>query len=279
MGSRPFMTYDSVAAAEIAIYSIFLIGGIILCRRHGFTKSSGWRFLIILSLARIVGSGLLLATLNDPTNIGLYVGWVICESLGLGPLVLMILGLLSRAFESMSRAGHDVVKPKWKRGIELLMVVGLILIIVGGTQADYQATESLSFKVSYPAISKAGSAIMIVVVALVGLTILAAARNQRYVSQGERRIIVVAAICFPFIVVRTAYSAIKVLGEVQGTVWLQLGMSTIMEMIVTLLCEVLGFTLDVVPAAPTDTEKYESGRSHRRRHHHRSKRQHRDDRY
>lgn len=279
MVSRGFMTYDSVAAAEIAIYSVFLIGGIILCRRHGFTKSAGWRFLIILSLARIVGSGLLLATLNDATNIDLYVGWVICESLGLGPLVLMILGLLSRVFESLGRQGYATVKPMYNRAIQLLMVVGLILIIVGGTQADYQATESLTFKVTYPAISKAGSAIMIVVVVLVGLTILAAIRHQGHVSQGEHRIIVVAAICFPLIAVRTAYSAIKVLGEVQGTVWLTLGMSTIMEMLVTLLCEVLGFTLDVVPQAPIDVEKSDSGHRHRRRHNHRHSRQHREDRY
>lgn len=255
MVSRPFVTFDGIAVAEIAFYSVFLAGALFLCIRHGFGKSAGWRFLLAFSLARLVGSSLRLATLHDATNIGLYVGWVVTEGLGLGPLVLTVLGLLGRVFDSINRQGHVVIRPIFNQAIQILMLVGIILTIVGGTQASYAPASSGGFpKVDYPTTSKVGTSLMIVVVALVCFTVVLVLLHQSRIAQGERRIVPVAAACMPFIIVRTAYSAMKVLGGVQSSAYVTLGMSTIMEMIVVLLCEAVGLTLAKVVPPPVDPE-------------------------
>lgn len=265
---RPLTTYDHIAIAEDVIYPVFLIGAIILSIRHGFTRSSGWRFLIIFSLARIIGASMLLASINDYTNINLYIGWVVCESLGLGPLVLVNLGLLTRVFESINRQGHVVVRPIYNHVMQLLMVVAVILTIVGGTQATYHVGDSFSGgfpKVDYPTLSKVGVILMIVVIVLLAVTVAIAFANQGYVAQGEHRIIVATAACLPFLVVRVAYSGLKVLGGQQSTPYVFLGMSTIMEIIVTLIDECVGLTLDKVPEPIVDEEMTRQGkRQHRR---------------
>jgi hypothetical protein len=81
---------------ELGVYLPFFFAALLLCFRHGFGRSSGWLFFAIFSLLRVVGACLSLATLNNNST-GLYVGWAICSSVGLSPLTLGLIGLLSRA--------------------------------------------------------------------------------------------------------------------------------------------------------------------------------------
>ncbi|UNI21402.1 hypothetical protein JDV02_007398 [Purpureocillium takamizusanense] len=247
---RPLDNYDHIAIASIAIWSLFLIGGVFLCIKHGFKKSSGWRYLIILSLARIIGDALRLATISDPTNEGLYIGWMTLNGLGLGPLILVLLGLLDRVFDSINRQGHVVVKPLYQRVLGVLMLVGIILLIVGGTQSDFHVGADGRPSIDYSAASKAGTGIFVAATALLCLEALLAFRNQGYVSQGEHRIILGVLASLPFVVARLAYSCLLVFGGVSSSVWLYLGLLVIMEMVVVLVCEVLGFTLDKAPPMP-----------------------------
>ncbi len=255
---RPFDTYDGISAAEVGIYSIFLVGSVYLCIKHGFAKSAGWRALLLLSLLRLIGGGMRLATISmdqDPNNttlVNLYIGWSVCNSLGLGPLVLMLLGLLSRAFESMNRNGHETIKPIFHRLIQLLMLIGMILLIVGGTQVNYPLDGSLPTE--YPLISRIGLALMIVVVGLLCLETALALMNRRYVAPGERRLILVIVLSLPFVIVRVAYSALRIYGHVKSSAYLSLGMSVIMEVIVVTMCQILGFLLDQVPEEPKPAE-------------------------
>ncbi|GJN66594.1 transmembrane protein [Purpureocillium lilacinum] len=247
---RPLDTYDHIAIASLAIYSFFLIGAVYLCIKHGFKRSSGWRFLIILALARIIGDALRLATISDPTNESLYIGWMTLNGLGLGPLILVLLGLLDRVFDSINRQGHVVVKPMYQRILNLLMLVGIILLIVGGTQSDFHVGADGQPKIDYSAASKAGTGIFVAATALLCLETLLAFQNQGYVSEGEHRIILGVVASLPFVIVRLAYSCLLVFGGKTSTVWLYLGLLVIMEMVVVLICEVLGFTLDKAPPKP-----------------------------
>lgn len=246
---RPLDTYDDIAIATIVIFTIYLIGGIVLCIKHGFFKSSGWRFLIILALARLIGSSLRLATINDPTNESLYIGWATLNGLGLAPLILMLLGLLGRVFDSINRQGHVVVTPPFRHLIEVLMVAGMILLIVGGTESDFFVVNDEP-QVRYSGISRGGTGIFVAVTALLIIETLLAFRSQGYIAQGEHRIVIAVVICLPFVIVRLVYACIVVLGGVQSNRWLYLGMLVIMEMIVVLICEILGFTLDKAPPKP-----------------------------
>ncbi|KAJ6444764.1 transmembrane protein [Purpureocillium lavendulum] len=247
---RPLDTYDHIAIASLVIYTFFIAGGVYLCIKHGFKRSSGWRFLIILALARIIGDALRLATVSDPTNVSLYIGWMTLNGLGLGPLILVLLGLLDRVFDSINRQGHVVVKPMYQRLLGVLMLVGIVLLIVGGTQSDYHVGAGGQPKIEYSAISKAGTGIFAAATALLCLETFLAFSNQGYVSQGEHRIILCVIASLPFVIARLAYSCLLVFGGVTSTVWLYLGLLVIMEMVVVLLCEVLGFTLDKAPPMP-----------------------------
>lgn len=263
MTSRPFNTYDGISVAQIILFTIFLAGAIFLNIKHGFGKSSGWRYLIILALARIIGGGMELGTISDPTNESLLIGWMILNGLGLGPLVLVIVGLLTRVFESINRQGHVFVKPMFLKLVQLLMLVGVILIIVGGTNSTYTIVDGHPI-VKYNNLSQVGTGIMIAVIVLVCLTIAFAFMNQGYVAQGEHRIILGAAACMPFIIVRLAYSCALIFGHVRQTAYLMLGLSVIEEIIVVVICQVLGFSLGKAPPMPAQDEEMQGGQRQRK---------------
>ncbi|KAK5989164.1 hypothetical protein PT974_10664 [Cladobotryum mycophilum] len=232
---RPLVAYDGIAVAELIFYLFALAGSIFLCFKHGFTKDAGWRALIILSLARIIGASLRLATISDPTNEDLYIGWMTLNGIGLS---------------------------KHQRLIELVLLVALILLIVGGTQSNFTITNGQP-KVHYSTISHVSIALLIVVLVLVCLEVLLAYRNQGYVAQGEHRIILVIVLCMPFIIVRLVYSCLLVFGGITSTPWLYLGLSSLMEMIVTVISIVLGVSLEKVakePVSHTDEEMNSMGR-------------------
>ncbi|TQW00380.1 hypothetical protein V2A60_001464 [Cordyceps javanica] len=253
---RSFDAYDGLAVAQILLYALFLAGAVVLCLRHGFRKSAGWRYLVVLGLVRLIGSALRLATLSAPANQGLYVGWLVLSGLGLGPLILTLLGLLSRTFESMRRNGHDVVKPLFHRAIQVLMLVAMILLIVGGFNATFTVSASGGGapQISYASVSRVGNGLMIAVYVLLCLETLLAAVNQGYVAQGEHRILFDVVACLPFVLVRLVYSVLLVFAHVRSTAWLMLAMEVVMEAVVVLICEVLGFLLEA-RAAPPDESK------------------------
>jgi len=75
---------------ELLIYlpALFVAG--IVCSRHGFGRSSGWIFVLVLCLVRIVGAGCQLATYSSETT-GLLEAVVILDSIGISPLLLATL--------------------------------------------------------------------------------------------------------------------------------------------------------------------------------------------
>ncbi|KAM3430713.1 hypothetical protein MY4824_007511 [Beauveria thailandica] len=246
--NRPFDTYDGLAVAQILLYTPFLGGAIMLCLRHGLAKSAGWRYLAVLALVRLVGSALRLASLSSPANQSLYIAWLVLGGLGLGPLILTLLGLLSRTFASMRRNGHDIVPPPAHRAIQTLMLVAVILLLVGGFSSTLTVPAGGSApEIRYAATSRAGSALVIAVYVLLCAETLLAFVNQGYVAQGEHRIVLAVVVCLPFVLVRLVYSAIVVFGHVRSTAWLMLGMEVVVEAVVVLVCEVVGFTLARVP--------------------------------
>ncbi|KAM0263370.1 hypothetical protein ACHAQJ_001226 [Trichoderma viride] len=237
-----FDAYDGIACAEIGIYCIYLCGAIYLCRKHGLTKSAGWRFLIILSLARIIGDSMRLATIWQPTNQSLYIGWLTLLGVGLGPLILTLHGVLGRLIDSMNIQGRAPIKSFHRRLLEFLMFGGMILVIIGGTKSQYTLNHG-SPVVHYSTLSYIGTGIIVVVMGLLILECLIVFRNRDCIVQSEHRVLTAVIICIPFVLVRLAYSCILVFGGVHSSPWLLLGMSTAMEVTVTFICEITGFTL------------------------------------
>ena len=88
---------DGIAILQLIIYIPCLFVAVLLTFRHGLRKSSSWYFITFFTLIRIVGACCLLATISWPRNIGLHTTAIICSAIGLSPLILTCVGLLSRA--------------------------------------------------------------------------------------------------------------------------------------------------------------------------------------
>lgn len=87
---------QGLAILDMVVYLPALVMALIMGWRHGFGRQSGWFFFILFSLARLIGNGCYLGTINDPTNINLYIAYAVCISVGLSPLLLGLLYALVR---------------------------------------------------------------------------------------------------------------------------------------------------------------------------------------
>ncbi len=92
-----FIAEDAVVVGflQIIVYAPVLVLGFMLNLRHGFAKSSGWFFLITLSILRLIGAICWLVYASSPSR-GVATAAIICTSIGLSPLTLLCMGLLSR---------------------------------------------------------------------------------------------------------------------------------------------------------------------------------------
>jgi hypothetical protein len=86
-----------ISILEVIVYIPTFFLALWMAFHHGFKKSSGWYFFFVFSLARIIGAACYLATINAPSSVNLYITWAVCTSLGISPLILACIGLLSRA--------------------------------------------------------------------------------------------------------------------------------------------------------------------------------------
>ena len=84
-----------VSIAEIVVYIPLLLLAIVVCSRHGFSKSSGWIYTVVLSVIRIAGSACQLLTYTNHSA-SLLQWTMILDSVGVSPLLLATLGMLSR---------------------------------------------------------------------------------------------------------------------------------------------------------------------------------------
>ncbi len=85
----------AVAIVELIVFIPALIASIIVCARHGFARSSGWIYTIVLCVVRIGGAICQLVARNNPSH-GVISAALIFDSIGLSPLLLSTLGLISR---------------------------------------------------------------------------------------------------------------------------------------------------------------------------------------
>lgn len=68
-----------------------------LAFKHGFGRQAGWLLLILLSLARMVGSICEIVSVSSPSK-GVETAFEISSSVGLSSLILAMLALLKRVY-------------------------------------------------------------------------------------------------------------------------------------------------------------------------------------
>lgn len=86
---------DGLAIWQLIYYIVALICSIFVSFRHGLARSSGWIFLTIFSLIRVIGCSAQIATITATSDTAETIATIL-GFLGLSPLLLATLGILSR---------------------------------------------------------------------------------------------------------------------------------------------------------------------------------------
>jgi hypothetical protein len=249
------LTYrNGISIALIVVYLPFLVVGVILAMRHGIRRSSGWLFLIIFSLLRIIGSCLQLATISDPRNIHLYIGSAICTNVGLAPLVLCSLGLVGRVADSISKSHKTFVSYRILRVVQLIVTVGTILGITGGIDSgdDYSTTGKWTVQTK----SIVGTVLFIVAYAAVLLMTIITSFHLSHAEAGEKRLLVAIGLSLPLLLVRLIYSIMATIVKnpkfnlLSGSPTILLCVALLEEIVVVIIYEGVGLTLRQISNAP-----------------------------
>lgn len=250
---------SGVSVALIVLYTPALLTAILLTIRHGFGRSSGWRFLLTFTLARLIAASFQLVTIAQPTNLSLYIGEWVLLGIALSPLELVSLGFLSRVLDSIRKTHATLLTPRHVRLVQLLNTVGLGLAIGGGVQAGNAVGDGKPL--AAPTVTKVAVALFIATFCLI---VVGAALTWPSVScaeDGEKRLLVAVSATAPFLLVRVVYTAVSVFDRktdfnpVTGSVGLLLGMALIMELVIVYAFLAVGLTLKKIPKEREGAER------------------------
>jgi len=265
---------NGVSIALLIFYFPALCIAALLATRHGLNRNSGWLFLIIFALARIIGAAMQLATISQPHNVSLYIGSAILLNIGLSPLLLAASSLLSRVLESINKTHHTLINSAMIKLIHTVITVALILGIVGGTQAGTNYGNTGIYKAQ--TLSKVGSVLFIVAYIAILLVTVIISFSVSHAEAGEKRLLLAVAVSLPLLLVRliyslmTSFSKLKGFNSVTGDVTILLCVALIEEMIVMVIYEGVGLTLKKISKAQlghtqqvpnSSTGGYQSGQS------------------
>ncbi|KAF8852290.1 hypothetical protein BDZ45DRAFT_678465 [Acephala macrosclerotiorum] len=238
---------NGVSIAELIVYIPALFVGIWLAVKHGFRRNSGWLYLIIFCLARIIGPCMQLATISSPKSVSLYTGSAILNSIGVSPIELAALGLLSRLLDSIHKSYNTFLHPRMLQLVQTIIIVGLILGIVGGIDAgnDFEHTG----KYHPGTLNKAGTSLLIVSYGLIVLFTIIISFFIKHAEAGEKRLFLAVLLACPFLAVRLVYSGLSTFSTkpryniLTGDVTIFLCVALIEEFIIVVIFEIVGLTL------------------------------------
>ncbi|EFX05808.1 hypothetical protein CMQ_3877 [Grosmannia clavigera kw1407] len=249
---------NKIPIVQICFYVPSLFIAVLLSWRHGFGRSSGWLYLVIFSLTRIMGGAFELATIHDRDNVSLFVGAQTLQSIGLSPLLLTMLGLMTRVYLSLAEQRRPAMPNLRSLHVtQVLVVVGLILSIVGGTKMGSQIGDAVSkggpLTYTVSGETKGGVGCMIGGFVLLLLSGLLLATRVGDVPAGEKRLLAAIAVAVPFVFVRLLYAILAAFDTADANFRIYnsgphyakylLVMCTIMEIVAVVVFEAVGLSL------------------------------------
>ena len=86
-----------LAIVELIFYVAALPVSLLVANKHGFGRSAGWFFLIILCLMRIAGAIAELVAINT-LQTGAFIAAAILANVGFSTLLAALLGILKRLY-------------------------------------------------------------------------------------------------------------------------------------------------------------------------------------
>ncbi|KAK5988882.1 hypothetical protein PT974_10379 [Cladobotryum mycophilum] len=266
-----FTLSDGLAIWELIYYVVALSCSVVVSSRHGLSRSSGWVFLAIFSTIRVTGCSAQIATVVAKSDTAETVA-TIMGFLGLSPLLLATLGILSRVYFS-------ILKMPWNFVFGLAVIkmaqvpaaTALILCIIGATSANTPAEIANQDTV------KAGVVVYLIVLIILGLLTMGAGIAQCLTGRrGESTLLHVVAASLPFLLLRIIHSFLLVFSKhfqasaakaSTSSIIAELFMARIEEMIIVLLFLWAGLTHEAVPRNEDGTKRssgeklmYQAGR-------------------
>ncbi|KAL5423057.1 hypothetical protein PMIN04_004223 [Paraphaeosphaeria minitans] len=226
--STMWHSHDTVAVVELIFYIPTIFLAIYACYKHGFKRSSGWLYTLILCLIRIIGSVCQFVS-NNNLSTGLLQTIFILDSVGLSPLLLATLGVLSRFVDFVNSKTTPVFTVRHFRIVQLVLTLGIVLSIVGGTSI----TPSANGSYTSPTSSKVGVVLYIVGFVAILFILLVSVPRRAVVPARERHVPIVISLALPLIAVRLLYSILSVFVHdhlfsiTTGSVAVNIGMSVI----------------------------------------------------
>lgn len=248
--------FEILAILEIIIFTPLLGASIYVTYKHGLRKQLGWRFLVLVSLFRLIGGCTSLASVHHPSS-GLTATYDIMNSFGLSAVVYCALGLLGRVQRGMDGYG---LPPRIFRLLGLPGIAGLVLCIVASINIFSDNPSDQAHGIEY---FKAAMCLFLAVfVADVAITFHCFTRRS-HIQTSDSPLLKAVAIALPFMAVRTtfsmlcAFAANPSLFSTWSTNWKAIvvhgTMGVLMEIITVLLFLWAGFSTPQAPrpAAPT----------------------------
>ncbi|KAL4949263.1 hypothetical protein BDW69DRAFT_198233 [Aspergillus filifer] len=237
------VTYsDGISILELIVYLPAFFAASLLVYLHGARRSGGFIFLVIFTIARIVGAACNLATINNPST-DLTIAAAICSSIGLSPLLMTCSGLLSRANECMPRP----IIPKHGFSFFRILTIAALAVTISGITSDMTPQGLLSPNTEV----KVGMVLYIVSWAILCILLGILYLRRTSLEIGEEQTLVAVAISAPFLLIRIIYAILlwfvadNAFNAVDGNNTAQLFMAIFEEIIVVGICLGIGFKLRV----------------------------------
>ncbi|GAM83349.1 hypothetical protein ANO11243_013360 [Dothideomycetidae sp. 11243] len=226
---------------ELIFYVPVLFVAGYVCLKHGFQRSAGYLFLVILALLRLIGASTGIASAHNPDNTDLLTTTIICSSVGLSPLLLTLIGFTQRIHNNAS--GNPPIPPRFLRLVSIPIIAALILSIVAGTDSFSSKPSDRSTAHTY---AKAASLLYLVSLVLIaGILALTLATRAR-LQKTDTKLLYAGLVALPFLAIRVLFSILtafdykdsatfSVITDTTRAVVVQAIMSVLMEFIVVVV--------------------------------------------
>ncbi|PYH83296.1 hypothetical protein BO82DRAFT_411795 [Aspergillus uvarum CBS 121591] len=236
------VTYsDGISILQLIVFPFLLACSIYVWKRTGWRAGgSTWRFAVILSLLRVVGSICTLAQLSF-TSTNLRTAATVCNLIGIAPQSLMYMGLL-RQIDVEYR-----IPPKPLQSLSLVSLIALIIAIVGVDKTEKSGNIN--------ALLKAAMIIFLIVfAAILAATAWLFKETKGTLQKFQKKLFIGIALSAPFYTVRLVYAAIADLGHYEifqsslsgnpsaSSLTLSLCMSVLEEMVALAIAVAFGWS-------------------------------------
>ncbi|EWG52165.1 hypothetical protein FVEG_16936 [Fusarium verticillioides 7600] len=196
-------SWSIVAIVQLAAYIPAICLAIYICNLHGFSKSSGWYYTVTLSVCRIVGAACQLISIDNKST-GLLEAVMILNHIGLVPLMLSTLGMLSRLADVINAQLTDpAISIRYFRLMQLIMLLGAVFGIIGVESKSSSGTSPSAWSYAGVLCYAAGFCLLVGILAK-SISVVRLAPTR------ERILVPAVGLALPLVFVRLLYQILLV---------------------------------------------------------------------